>query len=193
MPIEPFAIRVQRPDGSPVAGVEVQVAPTTAPLKPRRNGVVVADVVTLMTDAMGLAQADLVTGQLTVRVGDIPAVTVDHRGGPVPPLLPAVTVTGMLRKVNGTASDKPVTFEPQFEPLVEGVLVMPESVTTQPEDGLITIKLIPGQYVVRHAGGRPGLVDVPGDWLTENFGAPASWGGSGATWGGMPLTWGVAA
>lgn len=193
MPIESFAIRVQRPDGSPVPGIEVLVGPEVAPLKPRRNGVVVEDAVTLLTDATGLAQADLVTGQLTVRVGGAPAVTVDHKGGPVPPLLPAVTVTGMLRRVTGAASDKSVTFEPQFEPLVEGVLVLPEAVMVQPEAGVITVRLLPGEYAVRHAGGRPGFVDIPGDWLTENFGAPATWGGSEATWGGAPLTWGVAA
>lgn len=193
MPIEPFAIRVQRPDGSPVAGIEVLVAPVSAPLQPRRRGVVVEDTVTLTTDMTGLAQADLVTGQMTVRVGDAPTVTVDHKGGPVPSLLPAVTVSGTLRKLNGAASEKPVTFHPQFESLVEGVLVMPEVVTVEPENGTITLRLIPGQYVARSSGGRPGLVDVPGDWLMESFGVPASWGGSRATWGGAPLTWGIAA
>lgn len=192
MPIEPFAIRVQRPDGSPVAGIEVQVAPVVAPLQPRRRGVVVEDAVTLITDATGLAQADLVTGKLSVSVGDMPAVHIEHMGGGIPPLLPAVTVTGALRKVTGAASDKPVTFEPQFETLVAGVLVLSETMTVQPQDGIITVNLIPGQYVVRYSGGRPGLVDVPGEWLMEISAAPADWGGSGALWGGMPVTWGVA-
>ena len=193
MPIEPFAIRVQRPDGSPVAGIEVQLAPVTAPLQQRRQGVVVEDPVTLITDAMGLAQADLVTGPLTVRVGDMAAVQYDHRGGPVPALLQPVTVTGMLRKLNGTAADRPVTFDLQSEPLVDGVLVLSETVTVEPKDGVITIKLLPGQYAVRHVGGRPGLVDVPGDWLTEISGGPVRWGGSETTWGAAPVTWGIAA
>ena len=166
MPAATFRLRVQRPDGSPVEGVTIDVALIAAPFQPLADGSTVKlRAVRLMTDAAGLAVGDLVTGAYHVRVEGLPTLQVEHDGGGVPPLVPPVAVAGLRRRPDGSPSDVPMVFEPPVPQVVGRTVVTVDPVTVQPVAGLVSVALVPGTYLAGEAGQPRGLVQVPGDWL----------------------------
>lgn len=178
---EPLRLRVQRPDGTPVAGARVLVALRGEPFAPRPGGTVKTAPVELVTDANGLAAGDVVPGLLAVRVIGQPTVEVMHEGdASAPPFVPAVTVAGVRRAADGSPSVLPITFRPSGARLIGRTIVTRDPVTVEPSGGVVTVALVEGVYSASQPGERAGPVEVPGDWLVA---VPAAdWLLSGGVW-----------
>ena len=165
---EPLRLRVQRPDGTPVADARVLVAVRGEPFLPRPGGTVKTAPVELVTDAAGLAAGDVVPGTLVVRVVGETTVELEHEGdASAPPLFAPITVSGMRRAADGTPAVLPVTFRPPAVRLIGRTIVTRAPVTAVPVGGVVTVALVEGAYIASQPGERAGTVEVPGGWLVD--------------------------
>ena len=178
-----FSLRVQRPDGTPAAGVEVRITGAAAPFSVQPGGVVTDAAVMLTTNAQGLVTANLVPGPVSVRVASYRTLSLVHEGGGTPAALATVEVSGRIQDLTGVPSAAPVLIYPGDVRLVGRVVVVPTVASVTPAAGVVAVALVPGRYVVR-ATGRQAEIDVPGDWLVgdDPVEPTEEWLLSGGTW-----------